>query len=116
MIYLGALALAAMGCGNGEAEKRIRATLAAQERAFTKLDFHGACAQMTEAARLASPWCAEDTSGATLGNEAIVTFRVKTMKATRIDVDGDTAEVRRKDSGDTTRMRKVDGRWLIDEY
>ena len=110
------LAFAALGCGEGEAKRQIRATLAAQERVWSKLDFPGTCTHLTEAARRASEWCAEDTSGATLGNEAIVTFRVKTMKATRIDVDGDTAEVRRKDSGDTTRMRKVDGRWLIDEY
>ena len=112
-MLLTVLAFAALGCGEGEAKRQIRATLAARERAWTKLDFPGTCKHLTEAAQRASEWCAEDTSGATLGNEPIVTSHFETPKVTDIDVDGDRATVRHED-GEPTRMLRVDGRWLID--
>lgn len=113
MILCAALALAATGCGDGEHQKQIRATLTAQASAYAKLDFRGACTQLTEAAQQASPWCEEDTGDATLGNEPIVTFNVRSSPISSIDVDGDTATVRRE-KDEPTYMLRVGERWLID--
>ncbi|RKQ93661.1 hypothetical protein C8N24_3532 [Solirubrobacter pauli] len=102
-------AFALAGCGSGEDEKQIRATLDASARAWQQQDYERACALLTEARRRDySDVC--DPSP----NEAVLTLFAKESPISDIDVDGDAAVVRREDDDDTTRMRKVDGRWLID--
>ena len=108
MICLSALALTTVGCGNGEAEKQIRATMDAANRAWMKQDFERGCALHTEAARRRMDICHP------IEAQAVTSFSVKEPPISKIDVDGNTAVVRRQDGGESTRMRRVEGRWLID--
>lgn len=103
---------ALVACGSAGDEKAIRATLAAYEKALTAKDFKQTCKSLTGAAQ-ETGFCIPVGDDPALQNEAIVTFMFKVPAITEIDVDGDRAEVRHE-RGEPTRMRKVDGRWLID--
>ncbi len=103
--------LTVAGCGDGEKEQ-IRATLDADGEAWKRQDWAAACALRTEAGRRGL--CPDEPDADTVaGSEAIITFVTTDAGPPEIDVDGDRATVRYK-SGSTTRLRKVDGRWLID--
>lgn len=111
IVVLAALAVA--GCGEDD---KIRATLDAEGRAWQRSDWDAACALRTEAARRDfCPPVGAQTTSTTLGNEPIVTFRFKERSEPEIEVDGDLATVRYESDGDSVRrLRKVDGKWLID--
>lgn len=102
------LALALVACGDDAAEKQARATLERLDRAALERDYAGYCALHTEAARRELHFCEPDDDTAT-----IVLF-TKEPPISDIDVDGDTAMARREGDSEPTRLRKVDGRWLID--
>ncbi|MDA0180853.1 hypothetical protein OJ997_11160 [Solirubrobacter phytolaccae] len=110
LIALALLSVACVACGDSAADERqIRATLDASQRAWIAQDVTKACTLMTAPARRAEAPCTEREP-----QEAAVVLLVgKAPPITDIDVDGDTAEVHRE-TGDPTRMRKLDGRWLID--
>ncbi|WP_028063754.1 hypothetical protein [Solirubrobacter soli] len=111
------------GCG-GNDEKQIRATIADEGRAYANKDWDAVCAGRTAAGRREflktslrpdAKTCAEAWTPDPTDNEPIVaiTFIPSKERLTGIDVDGDTARARYS-SGSVTRLRKVDGRWLID--
>jgi hypothetical protein len=111
------------GCGTGD-EKRVRATIAADLRAFESQDWNAACDLRTVAGRRElvrsslrpdAQACADAWTPASSGNEPIVTFRFEPSprQLSDIDVDNDVARVRYND-GSLQRLRKIGGRWLID--
>ena len=105
LIIFAALLLA--GCGDGE--QQVRATLTADRKAGERQDWAAMCALRTEAARRELLFCTPPE------NESIATFLVGTDRDTDIDIDVDDAQATaRYDDGSITRLRKVDGRWLID--
>jgi hypothetical protein len=121
-LLIGLVAVMA-GCGGSE-EKQIRATLAADLRAFEAQDWNAICALRTPAGRRKflraslrpdAKTCAEAWSPGPGGNEPII--EIKLTRPARhlsgIDVDDDVARVR-YDGGFAGSLRKVGGRWLID--
>jgi hypothetical protein len=117
------LVVALAGCG-GNDEKRVRATIAAESRALAAEQWNAVCALRTAAGRREflrtslrpdAKTCAEAWTPAPEANEPILTVKLSPSKRrlTDVDVDGDVARARYSD-GSVVRLRKVDGRWLVD--
>jgi hypothetical protein len=121
------VALTAAGCG-ASAQQHVAAAVRAEKAAWDRGDFEAVCAMRTEAGRRewsrlgGAPTCAEGirrvagSSPPDLPNVTVATLSVELSSArSRIRVDGDRAIVY---SGGfpAERLRKVDGRWLIDAY
>jgi hypothetical protein len=123
LIALIVLAAVLAGCGSSD-EKQVRATIAAELRAQAKHDWNGVCDLRTAAGqrdflrtslRPNAGSCAEAWTPAPSGNEPIVTleFKAPTRRLTDVDVE-DAVATARYDDGSLQRLRKIDGRWLID--
>src|SRR4051812_22954347 len=109
------------GCGAGE-QKQVRATIAADARAYEGHDWNAVCSLRTGAGRReflraslrpTAPTCAEAWTPAPGGNEPILSFEFKRPehRPAEIDGDDDVAHVR-YDDGAVEALRKVNGRWL----
>jgi hypothetical protein len=128
-IVLGLLVFLA-GCGASE-EDKVEAVIRASDAAWERGDFDAGCSWMTERARRRymdeginpdARRCSEayefdavetDTVGDLAATAEVVASEPPRM--TGIRVDGATA-VASYSNGDRTRLRKVDGRWLIDSF
>jgi hypothetical protein len=111
------------GCGTSD-EQQIRATIAAELRAYERQDWNAVCRLLTAAGRHEflrtslrpdAKTCADAWTPAPGGNEPILTYKFEPRKrrVTDVEVDNDMAHAR-YDDGSVKRFRKVRGRWLID--
>lgn len=128
-IALGLLVFLA-SCGASEQEK-VAAVIRASDAAWERGDFDEGCSWLTERARrryideginphartCSEPYEFEASGSDTSGDLAVVAEIVplEPPRMTNIRVDGDTA-VASYSNGDRTRLRKVNGRWLIDSF
>ena len=127
-IVLGQLLLFT-GCG-ASAQQEIAAVIRASDTAWERLDFDDGCSWMTERARQRYMSDAINPGARTCGeayqhhavepdpdaaHSYAAAVPIEPPRVTGIRVDGDIA-VATYSNDDRTRLRKVDGRWLIDSF
>ena len=129
LALLAGVSLAAAGCGGSDAksdDEQIRDTVSAYASAFADGDGTKVCERLTERAQkeviaqgkaLGGNFttCEQTIKQLTSVISGADKKALRDIKVTKITVDGDTATLQAgAGNSATTRMRKVDGEWLVD--
>jgi ketosteroid isomerase-like protein len=129
LALLAAVSIAAVGCGGSDAksdDEQIRDTVSGYAAAFADGDGKEVCDRLTERAQkeviaqgkaLGGDFttCEETIKQLTSVISSADKKALREIEVTKLTVKGDTATLQAgAGNGATTRMRKVDGEWLVD--